>query len=266
MVFNIDDYPSGYVMHCATIFEAMNFTQHLHSLGRRWANGSKYLNNHHWDTHKEETAYNFNEDVYGKASTYEGGGKTVLKWKDFMYDMPSHLVDRVNVYDLNIITIAGIDFIKFPEENGIIPIITRERIFEREFDSKSSNFAISDLLNDLRANILPRIEDAIGEENVLEFETDLTSVHGYKTYGTVKSKISIPTLGFYRKHVETFDKYMEDINTYWWLATPWIAKKAEDKQCILISSEGKIAWDSCIYNYSVRPILYIKADALTAQN
>lgn len=266
MVFNIEDYEGRYVMHCATIFEAISFTNYLHNIKRRWSNGQKYVNNHTWESYKEETAYNFNLNTYGAASDYQRDGYTILEWKDFMYDMPSLLIDNINLYDRNIITIAGIDFIKFPEENGAIPIVSRERVLYQSFDSNTNNFATSYLYRNLCSDILPLIEDAIGKENVLEFETDLTSVHGYKRHGTMKSKIAIPTLGFYSKHIEIFDRYVDDVGGYWWLATPWIAKNKGDRQCILIDGSGKISWDSSIYDYAARPILYIKADALTVQN
>ena len=269
MVFNINDYTNGcYVMHCATIFEAKSFTLHLHSLDKRWSDGNKYSTRSHWNAHKEETAYNFNRNVYGRVSDYRRDGYTVLEWKDFMYDMPSPIIDKVNLYDRNIVTIAGIDFIMFPEENGAIPIVTTERWCDTSFGN-TSNLAESSVLRELTTDFLPQIEAAIGKENVLEFETDLTSLHGDKTYGTTKSKIAIPTFDFYRKHNEIFKKYVDDINRYWWLSTPWDIHSPNgdiSTRLVILTEVGMITCDRAEYAYAVRPILYIKADALTVHN
>lgn len=269
MVFDINDYAGrDIVMHCANIFEAISFTNYLHSVGKRWSNGARYVNNHAWESYKEETAYNFNENSYGHVTAYQRDGYSVLEWKDFMYDMPSRQIDKVNLYDHNIITISGADFIKFPEENGLIPVVKLERWGSEDF-GRTNNLGDSSLICELYENFLPQIEAEIGSENICQFDNDLTSLHGEKTYGTVRTRISVPTFDFYRKHKEIFDKYIDDINGYWWLSTPWTVRHRNGDQsnlCTLITSEGTVSCDRSNYGYAVRPILYIKAEALTVQN
>ena len=263
MIFNINDYTSKCcVMHCANIFEAMNFTQHLHSLGKRWSNGNKYSDIHHWNDYKEETAYNFNHNTYGRVTDYERDGYTVLEWKDFMYNMPATFVDKTNVYDRNIISLCGHDFIKFPEENGIIPVVMQGYMWEERFSNNTNNFDGS-LIFDSMQGLLNAIEMEIGADNVIEFETDLTTLNGHKDYGTVKSKISLPTFDFYRRHIEIFDKYQDDIGEYWWLSTPFNINR---NRCCAVSYNGDVLSSGCDNYHKMRPILYIKADALTAQN
>lgn len=117
--------------------------------------------------------------------------------------------------------IADIEFIRFPEVNGAVPIVTKECVFAETFDDTYNNFATSSLLKKLRREILPQIEAVVGADNVLEFETDLISLDGLKDYGKVKSKISLPTFDFYRENIEIFEQYTP--KKWWWLATPWSA-------------------------------------------
>ena len=114
--------------------------------------------------------------------------------------------------------IADIEFIKFTEENGVACAVAKDILFNTKFDDKSNNFANSSLLKRLEKDVLTKVENEIGSDNVLEFETDLISLDGLDDYGVMKSKISLPTFDFYRKHVKIFDRYK--INNWWWLSTP----------------------------------------------
>ena len=113
--------------------------------------------------------------------------------------------------------IAGIEFIKFNDENGKTAAVSKDVIFKSDF-GENNNFAESSVLRKLEQDFLPRIADEIGEENICEFETDLTSLDGSKKHGKMKSRVSLPTFDFYRNNVEIFDKYKP--NCWWWLATP----------------------------------------------
>lgn len=263
MIFNINDYNDTQVMHCRTIFEAISFTNYLHSLGLRWSNGRRYAGNDSWTQYKEETCYNFKKGHYGTLESYKSSRCEILEWKDFMYDTPCSLIDTNNFYDKKIVSIGAYEFVKFPEENGIIPIVMRSYWDVGKFDTESSNFATSYLLDNLKNNVLPEIEAILGAENIIEFETDLISQYGYKHYGKMKSKISLPTFDFYRKHVEIFDQYRDDIGEYWWLAT---SRDTRTNQLCVVDENGRILNDDCTSRHKVRPILYIKASALTTQN
>lgn len=113
--------------------------------------------------------------------------------------------------------VAGFDLIKVTEDNGKTTAVFADVVFNSVF-GKNNNFAESDILNRLNNEILPKITAAVGDENVIEFETDLTSLDGLKTHGSVKSRIAIPTFDFYRNNVSVFDEHK--IDKWWWLATP----------------------------------------------
>lgn len=151
--------------------------------------------------------------------------------------------------------VADIEFIKFDEKNGVVTAVAKDVLCSKVFDDDANNFAKSSLLKYLTNEILPKIETAVGANNVLEFETDLVSLDGLDDYGTMRSKISLPTFDFYRKHVKIFDKHK--VNNYWWLSTPDSTPAHEVKYWVRVVSVGGVLYnDDCSYCGGVRPVCH----------
>ena len=265
MRFNLEDYQGNYAMHCKTLIEAQSFCAYLHGQGRTWSDGREYIGRNQWNSYQENSCYDFNVGRYSNLNYFKTSDFTVLEWADFMYDTPAGRIDNNNDYYAEMIIIAGMEFFKLPEENGIIPIIAVESVFGDCFNEArehNNNFAQSQLLKRLIEETLPMIENAVGADNVIYFETDLTSVLGDKTYGTMKSKISLPTLDLMRNNHNIFNKYHKKC-TYWWLATPYSIEK---KNACIMSEDEYLYAESPRCTYRVRPVLHIKAEALTVQN
>lgn len=153
--------------------------------------------------------------------------------------------------------IDDIEFIKFTDIDGVTTVVTKEIVYKSDF-GKNNNLANMNIIKRLEKEFMPKIIEAVGAENILDFETDLTALDGVKTYGKITSKVSLPTLDFYREHTEIFDKYKLD--DWYWLATPWSALPHYDSSCILcVAPAGNI----CNLNYGndsgVRPILHFKS-------
>ena len=149
--------------------------------------------------------------------------------------------------------VADIEFIKFTDEGGKVCAVAKDRLFTSLFGD-NNDFSKSMLLKKLENEVLFKIEAAVGAENVFEFETDLTSLCGSDLYGSIKSKISLATLDFYRKHVKIFDKYKLD--RWWWLATPESTNEHYNDQWFLcVSPSGDIIFNFSVFNCGVRPFL-----------
>lgn len=161
---------------------------------------------------------------------------------------------RINNFDENLFYLNDLKFIKFPEQNGAVPMILSSYYTDWPFDDDcNNNFAKSGILQDLQRNLLSRIEAAIGADNLVEFETDLTALDGDDTYGVVKSKISLPTYDFYFKHKDIFRKCD---SYFWWTATP-IDTIGGGVRCIDPHGDG---YDRpCHWLDGVRPIIMVKA-------
>ena len=154
--------------------------------------------------------------------------------------------------------VNGIEFIKFPDENGMTPVVARDILFRSEF-GENNDLRSSKVMKRLKEEILPKICVVVGEENVCQFPTDLTAWDGLKPYGVMEEKISLPTMDFYRANVEIFDKY--PVNSWWWLATPDTARPHGAPTWILcVSPSGNCLNDNYSYYVrGVRPVLYFKS-------
>ena len=162
------------------------------------------------------------------------------------------------VKDGDTFKVAGIEFIKFPDVDGMTPVVAKDILFNSTFGD-NNDLRSSNPIKRLKEEILSKIIMVVGEENVCTFPTDLTAWDGLKPYGVMEEKISLPTMDFYRANVEIFDKY--PVSGWWWLATPETAPPHGSSNWILcVSPSGDIHLGS--YRYSVRgvrPVLYFKS-------
>lgn len=149
------------------------------------------------------------------------------------------------IKDGEIFTIAGMEFIKFPGVDGQTPAVMKNIAFRSRFGD-NNDLRSSDVLRKMETDILPKIIEAVGRENLCTIKTDLTTLDGLNPYGTMESLISLPTLDFYRANVSIFDKYKPDC--WWWLATPESAKPHYDPRYTLcVSPSGFI----CIHDFNI---------------
>lgn len=159
---------------------------------------------------------------------------------------------RIDNRNENIFSIAGVDWIKFPEVNGAFPMVYKTYDMDLSF-GYDSNFAESSALYYLQTSVLPWVEEAVGAENLVEFETDLTSIDKDDRYGIVRSKISIPTLKFYRDNKKIFDKYS---GYCWWTATPY---NIDCGSLCWITGDGDERNKHCERYNGIRPMIMVKA-------
>lgn len=154
--------------------------------------------------------------------------------------------------------IAGMEFIKFPATKEGTPVLMRDVAFTSRFGS-SNDLRTSNVLKRLQEEFLPRIIEAVGEENVLSFQTDLTTLDGLKPYEALESKISLHTFDFYRANVEIFDKY--PVDEYCWTATPDSAKPHYDPVWVVCVSPAGCVFNDCYRYYygGVRPFLILNS-------
>lgn len=150
--------------------------------------------------------------------------------------------------------VGDVEFIKFPDNDGVTPVVARNIVFASRFGN-NNDLRESDVLKKLEAEFLPKIIEAVGADNLCTIKTDLTALDGLKPYGVMESLISLPTMDFYRANVEIFDKYK--VGSWWWLATPESAQPHESPDWILcVSPYGCISDSNYGCDYcGVRPFL-----------
>lgn len=172
---------------------------------------------------------------------------------------------RFCVDDFRVFEIAGIEFIKFPSFNGTTPILSKNVLCSSVFGNTNnlSDTAESGILSKLTTDILPLIEADIGSENVLEFETDLVSLDGLTDYGTLYSKISLPTVDFLRSNAEVLDNYK--IEASYFTATPFSTpRRGYTRGVCIVDSDGILDWNVCDDSRGVRPFCILNSSVFVS--
>ena len=119
------------------------------------------------------------------------------------------------------------------------------------FDPDINDWRISELRQHLNSDLLEKIENEIGEENVIKFERDLLSVDGQKEYEKCKDKVSMLALDEYRK----YRSLIPNEGYCWWLLTPWSTPCNEYYMwTAVVLSSGYVDIYGCYGSCDVRPV------------
>lgn len=119
------------------------------------------------------------------------------------------------------------------------------------FDPDTNDWRISELRRHLNSDLLEKIENEIGEENVIKFERDLLSVDGQNQYRACKDKVSLLTLDEYRK----YRSLIPNEEYYWWLLTPWSTPhNGYYKWMAAVVPSGNVVYGVCRNSFGVRPV------------
>ena len=98
--FNINEYAdSKFAMHCRTENEASIFCAYLNSLGKTWRGGGSYIDNNRYSMHGNQTAYAFNQGLFGSVRGCEESGYTVLNFCDYNFSHKSIKIKDINKDD-----------------------------------------------------------------------------------------------------------------------------------------------------------------------
>lgn len=126
-----------------------------------------------------------------------------------------------------------------------------EKSESTRFDPDINDWRISELRQHLNSDLLEKIENEIGEENVIGFERNLLSVDGQKEYEKCKDKVSMLALDEYRK----YRSLIPNEEYYWWLLTPWSTPCNEYyKWTAVVLPSGYFNGNGCCNSNGVRPV------------
>lgn len=126
-----------------------------------------------------------------------------------------------------------------------------EKSESTRFDPDINDWRISELRQHLNSDLLEKIENEIGEENVIGFERNLLSVDGQKEYEKCKDKVSMLALDEYRK----YRSLIPNEEYYWWLLTPWSTPCNEYyKWTAVVLPSGNFNGLNCGCSRGVRPV------------
>lgn len=145
------------------------------------------------------------------------------------------------------------EFIVLEQSGDTTAIILKNLLHDNKVFGKNNNYMnsyVDDICNDFGY----KIADAIGKENLIEHEVDLTSDDGLKDYGKIKRKTSLLTANLYRRYVEILDKHKPD--KWWWLSTAYSAPAHDNISWVKCVSPNGYVHDNYCNDYNgVRPFL-----------
>lgn len=120
-----------------------------------------------------------------------------------------------------------------------------------EFDERFSDWAGSQLREYLNTEFFEKISDEIGEENIITFNRDLTSLDGQTEYGECEDMVSLLTIDEYRK----YRKLIPNTNYYWWLISPWSTPCNDwNRSVAVVAPAGNVGNGDCNSGGGVRPV------------
>lgn len=120
-----------------------------------------------------------------------------------------------------------------------------------KFDERSSDWEGSQLREYLNTEFFEKISDEIGEENIITFNRDLTSLDGQTEYGECEDMVSLLTIDEYRK----YRKLIPNTNFYWWLISPWSTPCNDwNRSVAVVAPAGVIYNYFCYDDFGVRPV------------
>lgn len=152
----------------------------------------------------------------------------------------------------NTVEVAGIRWLVLDKlEKGYLVISEDFYGEDKSFDNSKNDWKTSSLRNYLNTKLRNEIEEDVGQDALVKFDRDLTSMDGQTEYGICEDYVSIITFDEYRK----YRNLLPNTGEYWWALTPDSTTCNDDSRLVLVvSPRGLIRNGSCRYGNGVRPV------------
>lgn len=157
-----------------------------------------------------------------------------------------------------VIDLGEDEFVVLDHDEGGTLVISKEFIAEEVKFGENTDFNNSNVQHMLYEDILPKIEEVVGAENILPQTVKLTTVDNQNVYEDVTGRIRLLTFDDARKYNSLIVN--EDLNNYWWLMTPWTSEDRWKYPIAVVSPGGGIDSRGYYGSGGVRPVLYLKSN------
>lgn len=158
----------------------------------------------------------------------------------------------------NVIDLGEDEFVVLDHDEGGTLVISKELMEEDVKFGENTDFNGSNVQHVLYKDILPKMEDVVGSENILPQTIKLTTIDNQNVYEDVTGKIRLLTFDEARKYNLLIVN--EDLGDYWWLMTPWTSKDRWEYPVAAVSPDGNIGFGIFNVSRGVRPVLYLKSN------
>lgn len=152
----------------------------------------------------------------------------------------------------NTVEVAGIKWLVLDKlEKGYLVISEEFYGEDKAFDNNKNDWKTSSLRYYLDTKLRKEIEEDVGEDALVKFDRDLTSMDGQTEYGICEDYVSIITFDEYRK----YRKLLPNTGDYWWTLTPDSTTCNDDSRWVrVVSPRGYVNDYVCNYSNGVRPV------------
>ena len=161
--------------------------------------------------------------------------------------------------------IAEQDFIVLEQRDGQTAVISKNLIAECQIFGKSKDYKTSNIKELIERDIQPIIEAAVGANNLVEHEVDLTSVDAQNEYGVCRCKVRLLTFDEARKYNDLLVN--NDLTDLWWTCTPWSTQERGwvGWSMAIVSPDGYIFVNDFDCSYGVRPFCILKSNIFVSK-
>ena len=146
------------------------------------------------------------------------------------------------------------------EQKGDTTALIRKDILPKKMAFGATNNYIGSNVQKACEAFADELAAAIGEENIVPHDVDLTADDGLDDFGTATGcRASLITANMYRRFVRLLDKFKP--KEWWWTATPFSIPPHDDDNWVkCVSPSGYIYYDGCLSDYGgVRPFCILKS-------
>ena len=166
----------------------------------------------------------------------------------------------------DVVKIADHNFIVCEVDEDKACLLCKDLWAENETFGDSRDYKKSNIRKICEEQIQPLIEQAVGAENLIENEVDLTSLIGINEFGSLKCKVRPITFDEFQKYGDLVVN--EDLPDWWWTCTPWgTEKRGYNRSIAVVSPSGGINY--CLCNYcdfgGVRPFCILKSNIFVSK-
>lgn len=158
----------------------------------------------------------------------------------------------------NVIDLGEEEFVVLDHDEGGTLVISKEFMTEDLKFGDNTDFNGSNVQRVLYEDILPKIEEIIGADNIIPQTIKLTTVDNQNVYEDVTGKIRLLTFDEARKYNPLIVN--EELDGYWWTMTPWTSEDRWKYPIAVVSPYGSIRIRVCNFSFGVRPVLYLKSN------
>ena len=160
--------------------------------------------------------------------------------------------------------IAEHEFIVLEQQDGQTAVISKSFMAEDIVFGESKDYNTSNIKRVIEGDIQPVIENAVGAENVVEHEVDLTSIDMQNEYESCRCKVRPITFDEARRYNDFLvDK---DLDDWWWTCTPWSTEERGWRWTMAVVSPSGVIYYSYYFSYfGVRPFCILKSNIFVSK-